>query len=595
MRFRGHCWWSGRSLIPVLLALALILMAGPGAAQADAQPTSERRMALVVGNGAYRAMPRLANAVRDAERVAEELDLLGFEVTFLRDADLATFEVAVEGFAARAEGAAATLFYFSGHGFQVQDVNYLAPRDAELTDMATAGQQMIRLDSVIAQISARGRPTVILLDACRNDPRPPALRGSLAAGFASPQSVGTDIFMAFATRAGEIASDGPEGGHSQFTQALLDHMATQGQSISDMMAEVTRQVQSRTLGLQTPWVQGNSVIGAEFRFNPLQISSELYDTLASMSDEQLAVVLPFWTGQGARIDMAEIDSRRGNRPVSLSDLPFTLEVIDESPAVSIGEAGRVLDETPPVPTPPVPTASVPTAPVPTRPMPTRPVPTPSVSTAPVRERPGAEPDRAGETALVASLAPAAGGDAVRSVSPLPELSSPLQDRFLLRVLPPLPVDRLLVAQPRPLRRVIAEDVTRPEAPDDLPRAVQTELARVGCYTMRIDGAWGPGSVRSLQNFVSRSGLSVEGNLPTEAVWRLVSEAEEGICPPPPVAAAPASQPTVRRTPANQQTARPRAPQTAPAQQTATVTQAAPVQSTPVSRNRLLGAAGGGTR
>ena len=170
-------------------------------------------MALVVGNSEYDAVYSLKNAAKDAKDVAGKLKSLGFEVTLLTDTGDAAFRDQLETFASQAEGddVESALFYFSGHAFQLDGVNYLVPKDAVLSSAEAIRTATWRLDEIVNRLESRNRSTLIFLDACRNNPFTAEAKGrslgSAARGLAKVDA-GIGSYIAFSTQPGNVAFDG---------------------------------------------------------------------------------------------------------------------------------------------------------------------------------------------------------------------------------------------------------------------------------------------------------------------------------------------------------------------------------------------------
>ena len=241
---------------------------------ASAQLNAGRRLALVVGNTSYQNVTPLKNAVRDADSVSDALTKLGFEVVLLKDAKASDIEAAVEQIRENADDAEATLFYYSGHGFQMQGANFLVPVDAVMRDRSKIAQETLRLDSIIASLQNKGRQTLVFLDACRNDPLPASVRGQTSGQGLAQIKTGKGTFVAFATQPGNVTADGA-GDRSPFTNAFIEHVETPGISISDMMIRIRNTVEDNTLQRQTPWDQ--SSLRSQFYFNPVEEEQEELD------------------------------------------------------------------------------------------------------------------------------------------------------------------------------------------------------------------------------------------------------------------------------------------------------------------------------
>ena len=185
----------------------------PGAA-ASLTPSPHRR-ALLIGNAAYPDSP-LSNPVHDATDLAPLLRRLGFEVTLHRDADKPTMEQAIDRFTHGVPRGSAGLFFFAGHGVQIEDMNYLIPIGARFRMASDVKYHAVAADWVLARMEDSGMDVkLLLLDACRNNPLGRSWTRALSRGLAvmeTPQGA----LLAYATSPGKTASDGP-GRNAPFT------------------------------------------------------------------------------------------------------------------------------------------------------------------------------------------------------------------------------------------------------------------------------------------------------------------------------------------------------------------------------------------
>jgi uncharacterized caspase-like protein len=257
-----------RHTLAALLALALLAC---GAAPAGAAREG-RRVALVVGNGAYaEAGAALPNPPNDARAVAGSLRGLGFEVLEAVDLDHPAMLEGLDRFAARLEGAEVGLFFYAGHGLQVAGENYLVPTDARLGREAQVRLQTVPVRTVLELMEAEVPTRVVLLDACRDNPLARTLaRGMGAArsaavgqGLAQVQA-GVGTLIAYATAPGSVALDGA-GRNSPFTAALLDHVATPGLEVRQVLGRVrasglSRQASSSTTRVGTSASMSSSTV-----------------------------------------------------------------------------------------------------------------------------------------------------------------------------------------------------------------------------------------------------------------------------------------------------------------------------------------------
>jgi formylglycine-generating enzyme required for sulfatase activity len=243
-----------------------------------------RRVALVIGNGAYRHTTRLPNPANDARALADKLSSLGFEVvggaTEGIDLDYGAMAARIRDFGRRLrDGADTALLFFAGHGIQVHGRNYLVPIDATLELESDVGSELFELQSLLNQMERRDRTSIVMLDACRNNPlvqnlaRAMGLADARSAGITeglAEQRVVAGTLIAYATQPGHVAYDG-DGEHGFFTEALLSNIDRPGLDVELMLRDVRGQVlgatQTKRLGPQVPWVH-SSILGS-FYFRPL--------------------------------------------------------------------------------------------------------------------------------------------------------------------------------------------------------------------------------------------------------------------------------------------------------------------------------------
>ncbi len=258
----------GARIRALAVALLAILSAPAAAAPANPAAKAENRVALVIGNGAYRHAPALDNPARDARAVAASLDRLGFEVVKGIDLDHRALVETVHAFARKVTGADVAAFYYAGHGIQADGRNYLVPVDADLGHEADLAFETLDVERVLAHAMRGAKVRLVLLDACRDNP----LARSLASRVGPTRSAGIGrglakienargTLIAFATEPGNVAYDGA-GDHSPFTEALLRHIETPGTEINVVMTRVRRDVFEETDKRQLPWV--NVSLTSEF-------------------------------------------------------------------------------------------------------------------------------------------------------------------------------------------------------------------------------------------------------------------------------------------------------------------------------------------
>jgi Caspase domain len=229
-----------------------------------------RRVALLIGNSGYTAVPALDNSRRDAEAVAAALTGIGFAVVKLgEDVGREKFLDLLRSFAGEADGADWAIVYYAGHGIEIGGVNYLIPVDARLESDRDVALEAISLDQVMAALGGAGKLRVVILDACRNNPfaarmkRTDAAR-SVGRGLARVEP-NTGTLVVYSAKDGEIALDGDSGKDSPFVAALVRRLPTPGMEINKLFRVVHDDVVKETGGRQEPFVYG-ALPGEDFFF-----------------------------------------------------------------------------------------------------------------------------------------------------------------------------------------------------------------------------------------------------------------------------------------------------------------------------------------
>lgn len=248
-----------------LLLLSVLLAFVPAA------HASEKRAALIIGNAAYAHTVPLKNARNDAKGMSQLLSSLGFQVIEGLDLDKRAMERAIRDFRESIVDADLALFFYAGHGIQVAGQNYLLPTDAQLANESDVDFETVPLHLVLKQMEREAKASIVLLDACRDNPLTRRLSRSMgtrsaqiAPGLAEVKT-GVGTLIGFATQPGNFAYDG-KGANSPYTEALLKHLATPGEDITTILSVVRGEVVKRTSGLQVPW-EHTSLVGQVF-FKP---------------------------------------------------------------------------------------------------------------------------------------------------------------------------------------------------------------------------------------------------------------------------------------------------------------------------------------
>jgi Caspase domain len=248
---------SGKLTVAIAALCAAVLvpfLAGEARAQ--------KRVALVIGNGAYENVAQLPNPIKDATAIADMFNEAGFDlVKVKRDLGNLEFKRALREFMDAAQDADIAVVYYAGHGIQIRDMNYMIPVDARLATEVDAEDEAVSLDRIVTAIEPAKRLRLVILDACRDNPfaqtmkRRVAMRG-VSRGLAQMEPTLGDTLIAYAAKAGSTAEDG-DGANSPFAAALIKHLIVPGLDVRLAFGRVRDEVLKRTANKQEPFVYGS--------------------------------------------------------------------------------------------------------------------------------------------------------------------------------------------------------------------------------------------------------------------------------------------------------------------------------------------------
>ena len=272
---------------------AVLVLAWLGVAETA---VAGKRVALVVGNSAYKYAPQLGNPRNDATDIVAELKKFGFEVIEGRDLDKAGMDRTIHQFARALSGAEVGLFFYAGHGLQVGGQNYIVPVDAKLEDASGLDFETIRLDLVQRTMERETRANVLFLDACRDNPLARNLAramgtrsGQIGRGLATMEA-GVGTLISFSTQPGNVALDGG-GRNSPFASALVKQLAGSKEDLSTLLIKVRNDVLAATNDRQVPWE--HSALRAKFYFREAPSpASEV--PLSTMPTYEQQAELSYW-------------------------------------------------------------------------------------------------------------------------------------------------------------------------------------------------------------------------------------------------------------------------------------------------------------
>src|SRR5437764_3958338 len=261
---------------------------------------AEKRVAFVVGNGAYKNVAQLPNPPIDAKAMAGVLRNVGFDV--VEGTKLTRDKMTERGldFGQKAQAADVAVFFYAGHGIAISGTNYLLPIDADIkSEMDVKLGAAINIDLTLEQTMGDAKVKLVFLDACRDNPFAAKIKSNSATrsvnvqtGLAEMKS-GEGTLIAFATGPGQTALDGQEGSNSPFTRALLANLTQPGVEIQQAMTKVRAQVNEETNKGQLPWGHTN-LIGSVYLNGAPAPGAVAAATPAPTGPKAADVELEFW-------------------------------------------------------------------------------------------------------------------------------------------------------------------------------------------------------------------------------------------------------------------------------------------------------------
>ena len=422
--------------------------------------TAEKRVALVIGNAAYQHVPPLRNPSNDATDIAAKLRGLGFDVVEGIDLQKRDMEKRVRAFAEALNGADVGLFYYAGHGLQVDQKNYLAPVDAELRAESDLDFEAVELDLVLKQMLRSAGTSLVFLDACRDNPLAQKLAQSsrslnVGRGLARVEAA-SSMMIVYSAEPNKVALDGT-GRNSPFTEALLRHIGEEGESISDMMIEVRNDVLKATGHQQQP--NESTQLTGQFFFKP--------------APHQAAAKSPSTDAEIASLRQ-EIARLQADQGALLKSQQEQLALLQK----------KLAEETKPAeaasPQPNVPSS--------------------------------------GTDSRVIAVEPA--GSSTNAEPAAASVPSPSQPT---NAATPEEATKLAAAESKGAEEATPEAAKTTEAPlpqgasrQELAQDMLAELKRIGCYFGRIDGNWGARSQLALERFNRHASLELPLDEPQQA-------------------------------------------------------------------------------
>lgn len=459
---------------------------------------AERRVALVMGNSAYKSVPKLSNPANDAALVGGMFKKAGFDWIDIRtDLNASEMRKALRDFGGRARDAEVAVIYYAGHGIELDGTNYLIPTDAALETDSDVLDETVGLDRALFAVEPAKQLRLIILDACRDNPFAKTMKRTVAArtigrGLAKVEPTSPNTMIAFAAKAGSTASDG-DSKNSPFAAALVERLPTPGLDLRKAFGFVRDDVLKNTSYKQEPYVYGSlggddvALVAAK----PISGGPQASPDDAIRRNYELALQLG--TRDGWNVFLAQYPD---GFYAGLAKGQLNKIAAEEARALAVEKARQAEDEKARL----------------------------------VADRAKkTEQDKAAATAKAAEDARLAAEKAKQVEEAKAAAAEQRRKEIEAAVAKALAdkqaADQKVAALPSP--------VPSPEpaqSPQELAKSVQSELRRVGCLANLENGEWGAKSQRSLTLFNKYAGTKLDTTLASADALDAIKARSGRVCP-----------------------------------------------------------------
>jgi len=487
----------------IIAVTAAAVMAAVFAVSASA--ATQTKVALIIGNGAYKGVPELTNPTNDATAVAGAFLRLGFSVRLVTDASYDDMRRALLEFSRKARDSEMAVVFYAGHGIELGGENWLIPVDAELkTDLDTE-QEAISLRSVMLMVSAASKLGLVVLDACRDNPFTNRIRRSIATrgvtrGLGRVEPI-NNVLVAYAAKDGTTAFDG-SGDHSPFTAALLKHIEMPGLEVTFLFRNVRDDVIAATGNEQQPFVYGSlSKEAIYFKPPPAVADPAAPDqiTWSLIKDTTDETALKRFTTQYPKSDLrqdaeariAALEAAQAAKPVPPKPDEVTWALLKET-----------TDE------------------------------------AALKQFTSQYPNSALRKDAEARIAALEAAQAAKPVPPKPDevtwalIKETTDEGALRRFTAQYPNSALRKDADARIAAIEAAPKAAPSSaadPHELARSLQFELRRVGCFDGAVNGEFDNATRAAWHNFAKHASLKIPDDLSSDAI-KTVRGIDKRICP-----------------------------------------------------------------
>ncbi|MCW5702504.1 MAG: caspase family protein [Bradyrhizobium sp.] len=483
-------------------ALLLLLVA---CCLATADAHAEKRVALVIGNSAYEKVARLPNPANDAALMAATLKSAGFDsVDLSQDLKVGDMRRTLRDFIDKAREADIAVIYYAGHGIEVDGTNYLVPVDAVLQRDVDIYDEALSLDRVMVTVEPARQLRLVILDACRDNPFARSMKRTLASravgrGLAKIETTSPNTLIAFASKAGSTASDG-DGKNSPFTHALSKHVTKPGLDLRKAFGYVRDDVLKATGRRQEPYVYGSlggddvplvaaKAVAAGPQADPQAAVRRDYELALQLGtrDGWQAFVAQYPEGFYANLARgqlkkiaAEETRNAAVEKARLAEQEKARLAVEGARQSELAKAGAAL--------------------------------------------------KAAEQARIAAERVKQFEQEKAAASERARLAEQEKARIVAEKTKQAAQEKSAVGKPEQIAAFTPQPGKSEQPAADLPRALQTELRRVGCNTGAVDGSWNDASQKALDLFNKHSGLKLDAKTASADALEAVKAKAGRICP-----------------------------------------------------------------
>jgi uncharacterized caspase-like protein len=481
---------------------------------------AEKRVALVIGNSAYKNVTQLQNPANDAAAVVAMFKKAGFDSVDARlNLSIVDMRRALREFGNKTRDADVAVIYYAGHGIELDGTNYLIPVDATLETDTDVLDETFPLDRVLFTIEPARQLRLVILDACRDNPFAKTMKRTVGSraigrGLAKVEPSSPNTMIAFAAKAGSTASDG-DSKNSPFATALVDHLTQPGLDLRKAFGFVRDDVLKATNNAQEPFIYGSlggndvalvpsapapvdqdATMRRDYEF-ALQISSKpVWDAFIEKYPSGFFTALAKAHRDKLAAEAARIDATNKAKAAQEEQTRLAIEGAKAVEQAKAAEQARATEKAR--------------------------VAAELVKKAEEAKVAEAERARKVEEAKIAEAQHAKATAAAREAEDAKAITDATvkNDKAVGPVAALHPPEQTAPAVAKPDQPLLA----------DIPRLLQTELRRVGCNTGSVDGNWNAAAQRSLDLFNKHAGLKLDVKIASVDALDAVKSKSSRICP-----------------------------------------------------------------